>query len=273
MHDAIKTVAKEYTESQTDEVVSGVITAFNEFIVATPPENERLNTRHIAPHLKALTTVTDKVFLQDNFVQVHDKEISEKCKNLGNICQTHCEFEEAKTYFQYSLTFKLQELGPEHVNVATNYNDLALIYKDLGDFEQAKEYQQRALDIELDKLGPEHINVARSYNNLASICQDLGDLEQAKEYQQRALAITADKHRLNKTPNKVHEGLLTDAKNFIMEIIFLLDRFYAVFKVYLVGVVLKFERLNFSGFFSQQHKLYLKLRGSSLHFFFRSSNI
>ena len=483
VHDAIKTVAKECAEIQIDEVVSGVITSFNEFIVATPPDNERLNTRHIAPHLKVLTIVTDKVFLRDNFFQVHDKEISGKCENLGSICEMHCEFEGAKTYFEYSLKFKLQDLGPEHVDVATNYynlasiykklgdfeqakeyqeraldiqmnklgpehvnvarsynnlasiykhlgdfeqakeyqqhalnieldklgpedvhvatsynnlaliyqylgdfeqakgyqthalnivldklgpehvnvatsynnlaliyqhlgdfeqakeyethalnivldklgpehvnvarsynklaliykdlgdfeqakeyqqraldieldklgpehvnvarsyNNLALIYKDLGDFEQAKEYQQRALDIELDKLGPEHINVARSYNNLASICQDLGDLEQAKEYQQRALAITADKHRLNKTPNKVHEGLLTDAKNFIMEIIFLLDRFYAVFKVYLVGVVLKFERLNFSGFFSQQHKLYLKLRGSSLHFFFRSSNI
>ena len=99
------------------------------------------------------------------------------------------------------------------------------------------------------------------YNNLASIYQDLGDFDQAKEYQERALAIKVDKHWLNKTPNKVHDGLLTDAKNYIMEIIFLVNRFYAVFKVYCVGVVLKFKRLNFSGFFfSQQHTLRLKLR-------------
>ncbi|CAH3177319.1 unnamed protein product, partial [Porites lobata] len=193
VHNAITTVAKEYAESQTGGVVSGVITSFNEFIVATPPEKERLNTRHIAPHLQALTTVTDKVFLRDNFVQVHGKEISEKCENLGNVCRMHCEFEGAKTYFEYSLTFRLQELGPDHVNVATSYDNLALIYTDLGDFEQAKEYQQRALDIELDKLGPEHVNVARSYNNLASIYTDLGDFEQAKEYQQRALDIQVDK--------------------------------------------------------------------------------
>ena len=38
-------------------------------------------------------------------------------------------------------------------------------------------------------------------------------------------------------------------KNFIMEIIFILDRFYAVFKVYRVGVVLKFKRLNLQVFF------------------------
>ena len=193
VHDAIKTVTKESQEGQTDEVISGVITSFNEFIWATPPENKRLNTRHIAPHLKALTMVTDKVFLRDNFFQVHDKDISKKCDNLGHICKMHCEFQAAETYFEYSLAFKLQELGPEHVNVATSYNNLALIYKKLGEFEQAMEYQQRALDIQLDKLGPEHVDVARSYNNLASIYQKLGDFEQAKEYQQHALDIKLDK--------------------------------------------------------------------------------
>ena len=51
----------------------------------------------------------------------------------------------------------------EHVNVATSFNNFALIYQDLGDFEQAKEYQQRALEIQLDKLGPVHVNVARRH--------------------------------------------------------------------------------------------------------------
>ena len=40
------------------------------------------------------------------------------------------------------------------------------------------------------------------------------------------------------------------SKNFIMVIIFLLDRFYAVFKVYRVGVLLKFKRVKFLGFFT-----------------------
>ena len=73
------------------------------------------------------------------------------------------------------------------------HNNLALIYKHLGDLEQAKEYQQRALKIRLDKLGPEHVDVATSYNNLALKYKDLGDLAQAKEYQQRALKIRLDK--------------------------------------------------------------------------------
>ena len=104
----------------------------------------------------------------------------------------------------YILDIELDKLGPEHVDVAGSYGNLALIYQKLGDFEQAKEYQQRALDMQLDKLGPVHIKVSRSYNNLALMYKDLGDFEQTKEYKQRALmAIRADKHGLNKTPNKV----------------------------------------------------------------------
>ena len=193
VHDVIKTVTKECSESQTNEVVSGAITSFNEFIGATPPESMRLNTRHIAPHFKALTMVINKMFSQNNFFQVHDKGISEKFKNFGNICQMHCEFEGAKTYFEYSLTFKLQELGPKHVDVATSYTSLSSICIDLGDFERAKEYELRAFDIKLDKLGPEHVTVAGNYHNLAKIYQKLGDFEQAKEYQQRALDIRLDK--------------------------------------------------------------------------------
>ena len=193
VHDAIKTVTKECPESQTEEVISGVITSFNEFIGMIPLENKRLNTRHITPHLKALSVVTDKVFLRDSFFQVHDKGIFEKCKNLGNICKMHGEFKGAKTYFEYSLTFKLQELGLEHVDVATSYNDLAWIYMELGDFEQAKEYEECALEIKLDKLDPEHADVAASYNTLAVIYKNLGDFEQASEYQERDLVIKLNK--------------------------------------------------------------------------------
>ena len=193
VHDAIKTVTKECPESQTDEVVSGVITSFNEFIGATPPENKRLDTRHIAPHLKALTMVTDRVFWPDNFLQVHDKDISEKCENLGNICQMHSEFEGAKTFLEYSLSLKLEELGPKHVDLATTYSNLAFIYRYSGNFEQAKECQERALDIRLEKLGPEHVDVATSYNDLTLIYQALGNFNQAKEYQKRSIDIDMDK--------------------------------------------------------------------------------
>ena len=46
---------------------------------------------------------------------------------------------------------QLEELGPEHVNVAGTYHNFASIYHTLGDLEQAKEYQQCAA-MPLEKL-------------------------------------------------------------------------------------------------------------------------
>ena len=193
VHDAIKMMISTCPDSQTPQVVNGVITTFNNFIDAVPPMKRRLDTMHIVPHLKVLTMVTNKVFVKENMFQINDTDIAKKCENLANICEMHCEFHVAKTYLEYSLTINLRKLGPEHINVATSYFNLASTYQDLGDFEKAKEYLQRALEIDLDKLGPEHINVAKSYNNFALIYQQLGDFEQAKEYQQRALQIDLDK--------------------------------------------------------------------------------
>ena len=194
VHDAIKIITRTCPDnSQTLQIVSDVITTFSNFIDSVPPMKRRLVTRHVVPHLKALTVVINKAFVKENMFQINDKDVAKKCDNLANICDMHCEFNVARTYFEYSLTNNLERLGPEHVDVATSYHSLASIYKTLGGFGQAKEYQQRALEIQLNKLGPDHVDVAKSYHSLASIYKALGDFEQAKEYQQRALEIELDK--------------------------------------------------------------------------------
>ena len=185
VHEAIKTVINNTPEGLTPQVVNAVITSFDSFINVVPPMNRRLETMHIVPHLKALTMVTEKVFMTENF----DKDLSDKCENLADICQMHCEFNVAKTFLHYSLTMKHEKLGPEHVDVTRRYSNLASINKDLGDLKEAKKYQQLALAIQLEKLGAAPVPVATSYSNLASIYKDLGDLEEAKKYEQRALAI------------------------------------------------------------------------------------
>ncbi|PFX20278.1 Nephrocystin-3, partial [Stylophora pistillata] len=84
-------------------------------------------------------------------------------------------------------------LGPEHVTVATSYNNLGSVRKKLGDFEKAKEYYELALGIEEKTLGPEHVTVATSYNNLASVYKKVGDFDKAKEYLELALSIQEKK--------------------------------------------------------------------------------
>ena len=60
----------------------------------------------------------------------------------------------------------MKQLRPKHVHVATSYENLGTVYKNLGDFQHAKDSHARALDIRLKQLGPDHVDAATSYNNL-----------------------------------------------------------------------------------------------------------
>ena len=190
VHDAIKLVMSGYQGSQTSYIVSAAVASFNQFIFEIPPENRRLDTMHIIPHINSLITLIDS-FSTERLFQVQG--ISEKLKNLGEICRIHCEFIVGKKYLEHSLAIQLRLLGVNHVDVAATYTALSSIHKELWDLEKAREYQQKALEIEIDKYGGEHATVATSYSKLAIIFMELGDLGQAEEYQQRALAIELDK--------------------------------------------------------------------------------
>ena len=112
---------------------------------------------------------------------------------LGKLHQELGDFNKAKEHHERVLAIRLQNLGPQHVDVASSYNNMVLVLRDQGDLEQAKEYHERALAILLKKLGHQHVDVATSYNNMALVLCDQGDLEQAKEYYERALAIRLQK--------------------------------------------------------------------------------
>jgi len=108
---------------------------------------------------------------------------------LATVLSDLGDLKQAKEYHERALAIRLQKLGPDHVDVASSYNNLANVLSDLGDLKQVKEYHERALAIQLQKLGPHHVDVATSYNNLATVLGDLGDLKQAKENFERALNL------------------------------------------------------------------------------------
>ena len=87
-------------------------------------------------------------------------------KNLGD-------FQQAKDSYACALDIYVKQLGLDHVNVATSYNNLGTIYRNLGDFQEAKDSHARALVIRLKQLGPEHVHVATSHNNLGIVYSSL----------------------------------------------------------------------------------------------------
>ena len=198
VYDVSKTVINDQEKCRNLETINGAVSSFHKFIIDTFQEHfevrrsKALETMHIVPHLKAFIEELDDFFSNDSRGQVQSMS-AEKIKKLGDICDTHSEFNEAKNYFELALTIEETELGPSHINLATTYSYLAVTHQCLGNFQEAENYQRRALTIQLEKHGKNHVDVATSYSNLASIHQDLGDLKKAKEYQQCSLTIRLEK--------------------------------------------------------------------------------
>jgi tetratricopeptide (TPR) repeat protein len=58
-------------------------------------------------------------------------------------------------------------LGDEHPDVATSFNNLAVLYYAQGRYSEAEPLYQQALALRQNLLGDEHPDVATSFNNLA----------------------------------------------------------------------------------------------------------
>jgi len=87
------------------------------------------------------------------------------------------------------LAIDQKALGSEHPDVATDLNNLALLYFAKGEYARAEPLYQRALAIREKALGSEHPDVATSLNSLAQSYFAKGDYARAEPLSQRALAI------------------------------------------------------------------------------------
>ena len=74
-------------------------------------------------------------------------------------------------------------------SVATDLNNLGLLYYNLGEYAKAEPLYKRALGISEKALGPDHPSVALGLYNLGSLYDTLGDYEKAEPLYKRALEI------------------------------------------------------------------------------------
>ena len=181
---------------------------YNRDDIVTLVENLTLNIRHYPDYFvrfskicmnhcefntaKGILNVALKLLVHNGVVRDADA-FTFANSLLGNVHRLLGEFDHAQQYHERALALQLQNLGPQDINVASSYHNLATVLRDQGDLEQAKGYYERALAILLQTPGVQHVNVASCYHNLATVLRDQGDLEQAKEYHERALAIKLQK--------------------------------------------------------------------------------
>jgi len=71
-------------------------------------------------------------------------------------------------------------LGEEHPSTAISYNNLAELYRNIGEYQKAEPLYLKALNIREKILGEEHPSTATSYNNLAGLYRNIGEYQKAE---------------------------------------------------------------------------------------------
>ncbi|XP_066030799.1 uncharacterized protein [Pocillopora verrucosa] len=186
--DVIKSATKGFAKDQSHKVVYGAVMSFSKF---EELESIVVGTR-IVPHLTTLSLKIEDMSLGKGIPEASNRALCnfpDGLWSLTNMCLNHSRFRAALVYGKWLLKIQMKKLGPEHVDVASSYNNLGTLHSDLGDTDEAKDCFKRALEIQMKQLGPEHVHVANSYNNLGILHNRLGDTDEAKDCYKRALEI------------------------------------------------------------------------------------
>ncbi|HXG24111.1 MAG TPA: tetratricopeptide repeat-containing protein [Chthonomonadales bacterium] len=102
-------------------------------------------------------------------------------------------YDRAVRVAQKALQVAEQNVGPDHPDVATSLNNLAVLYDTQGDYAKAEPLYKRALAIWEKALGPDHPDVATILENLAALYRATKRGSEAEALEQRAAKIRAMK--------------------------------------------------------------------------------
>ena len=81
----------------------------------------------------------------------------------------------AEPFAKESLDLAIKQLGPEHPDVATSYNNIGFVHREKGDNDKALEHYQKALDIFSEQLGPDHPYTTQTLEHVSLLKEQLGE--------------------------------------------------------------------------------------------------
>jgi tetratricopeptide (TPR) repeat protein len=76
--------------------------------------------------------------------------------NIGAVYAGKGDLENALVQYQKGLEIQTRVFGSDHPDVATSYQNLAVVYRSQKNHVQTKEMATKAYHIFLKKLGPDH---------------------------------------------------------------------------------------------------------------------
>ena len=103
-------------------------------------------------------------------------------------------FAEAVPLVERMLEITVKSQGEQSEDASTCYNNLGLLYWQMGDYDKAEAVYQHAFAISLEVLGGKNLSAAAGYNNLGALYQAKGDYGKAAPFMLKALVIYQELH-------------------------------------------------------------------------------
>ena len=155
--------------------------------VAFPFQSDDIQTWPACAALRAHTiAVLEGIRDEGDILEVTGPLLSK----LALYLEARAEYGKAEPLSRRTLAIGEKIYGPDHPEVATRLNNLAvLLEKGFGNYEESEKLKCRALTIIEKAHGSNHPNVAGYLNNLALLLQATNRLAEAEPLMQRALAI------------------------------------------------------------------------------------
>lgn len=176
-----------------------IFTQLEAEIAATPPTNldllEVLYRRYIqlaeelAEYQVGLEAVKAWMALIEKQDDFPDKEqsLAYLHDKWGNFAKYLGDYQKAKQQIQEALEWA--ENAQNQIKISAYQNNLALVYRDLGEYEKAKHLLELALASAIQNFSTAHLEVAIRQNNLALVYQNLGQYDEARDLLEIALPL------------------------------------------------------------------------------------
>jgi len=109
------------------------------------------------------------------------------CLNVANALRAAGHLGESLQFYESIFPIYQKELPANDERIAALYNNMSLLYQEMGDFDQAVIALEKALEVV--EQGEDEIKIAITHSNLGASLVQLGKVSDALEHLYRAMSV------------------------------------------------------------------------------------
>lgn len=144
--------------------------------------------RSVSMFDKAFNISEDILLLMEELQLEESEHFATTLLNVATAYRAAGRIAESLQYYKRALLIYEKQLSPKDYRFAGLYNNMSILYEQMGENENAAAFLERAISI-VSEMEDARMELATSLTNLALICFKTGKAQQAEETLEKALGI------------------------------------------------------------------------------------